>query len=139
VSEPRKTIKPILKEATEDENLPKLQIEIQNDPKNLAENGLSPEEHYLQRKMEVTKRDHEEFVAYLEEKRSREEQKRAERQWPAPRSGTQVVISRPPVSTKPCREYEPSRGRYFGETSMDREAERAIDRPPQPLENRLAG
>jgi type III secretory pathway component EscR len=82
MSEPRKTIKPILKEATEDENLPKLQIEIQDDPKNLAENGLSPEEHYLQRKMEVTKRDHEEFVAYLEEKRSREEQKRAQQSEP---------------------------------------------------------
>src|SRR5580704_17838321 len=82
MSEPRKTIKPILKEATEDQNLPKLQIEIQSDPKNLAKTGLSPEEHYLQRKMEVTQRDHEEFVAYLEEKRSREEQKRAEQSEP---------------------------------------------------------
>ena len=82
MSEPRKTIKPILKEATEDQNLPKLQIEIQSDPKNLAETGLSPEEHYLQRKMEVTQRDHEEFVTYLEEKRSREEQKRAEQSEP---------------------------------------------------------
>ena len=42
MSEPRKTIKPILKEATEDQNLPKLQIEIQSDPKNLAKTGLSP-------------------------------------------------------------------------------------------------
>jgi hypothetical protein len=52
MSEPRKTIKPILKEAAEDQNLPKLQIEIQTDPKNLAKTGLSPEEHYLQRKMD---------------------------------------------------------------------------------------
>ena len=81
--EPRRTIRPILKEATEDQNLPKLQIEIQSDPKNLAKTELSPEEHYLQRKMEVTQRDHEEFVLYsLRRKRSRDEQKRAEQSEP---------------------------------------------------------
>ncbi len=37
MSESRKTIRPILKEATEDQNLPKLQIEIQKRSKELGE------------------------------------------------------------------------------------------------------
>src|ERR1700732_78070 len=70
--------------------------------------------------------------------------KEAELSRPPARSRAQIVNSRPPVSTKPCREYEPSRGRarFIGpvlrRTSMDREADRSIPRPPQ-LENRVVG
>jgi thiocyanate desulfurase len=71
MSEPRETRRAILKQA--EENLPKLQIDIQNDPKT-----LSPEERYLKRKIEVTERDHEEFLNYLEAKRAAAEQKRAQ-------------------------------------------------------------
>jgi thiocyanate desulfurase len=78
MSEPRKTIKPILNEKEEKEDLPKLQIDLRNDSKSLIANPLSPEERYLRRKLEVTERDHDEFLAYLEAKRAREEENRTE-------------------------------------------------------------
>src|SRR5215475_11784952 len=97
MSERRTTRQPILKEA--EENLPKLQIDIQNDPKNLSVNPLSPEERYLKRKIEVTERDHEEFLAYLEAKRASEEEKRAQQTNPeqaerAPSGPAQVATSK---------------------------------------------
>ena len=80
MSEPRKTMKPILKEAGQ--TLPELKTDIQNDPKTLTTNALRPEEHYLKRQMDVTQQDHEEFLKYLEEKRAREEEKRARKSAP---------------------------------------------------------
>src|SRR5262245_61926526 len=100
MSEPRKTMKPILEEKEEKkEDLPKPHIELQNDPKNLPVNPLSPEERYLKRKIEVTERDHEEFLAYLEAKRASEEEKRAQQTNPeqaerAPSGPAQVATSK---------------------------------------------
>ncbi|MGH7785200.1 MAG: hypothetical protein ACREO5_15350, partial [Candidatus Binatia bacterium] len=74
MSETRKTAPPVWKEP--EEILPNFQVDTQNDPKNLNESPLSPTERYLKRKTEVTEQDHQEFLAYLEAKRAREEEKR---------------------------------------------------------------
>src|ERR1700756_3630405 len=74
MSEKRKTVTPVWKEP--EENLPKFEINEQNDSKNLSGSPLNPAERYLKRKIEVTEQDHQEFLAYLEAKRANEEEKR---------------------------------------------------------------
>ena len=88
MSEPRKTMKPILKEPGQ--NLPEFKTGIQNEPKPLITNALRPEEHYLKRQLDVTQQDHEEFLQYLEEKRAREEEKRVETSAPKPLESAQA-------------------------------------------------
>ena len=66
MSEPRRTK---LREET-----PKLQIEIEGEPKNLPVEPPSPEEVYLRRKAEVTAQDHAEFLKYQAEKEARDRQ-----------------------------------------------------------------
>jgi thiocyanate desulfurase len=87
MSEPQKATKPIL---TEKETLPKLKTVTENSPKTLIVNLINPEEHYRKRQLEVTHQDHEEFVKYLEEKRTREEEKRAQAVLPEPHASIQT-------------------------------------------------
>src|ERR1700745_4061735 len=74
MSEKRKTVTPVWKKP--EENLPKFEINEQNDPKHLSASPLSPAERYLKRKIEVTEQDHQEFLAYLQAKRASESEKR---------------------------------------------------------------
>ena len=93
MTEARKISKTILKGATEDQTLPNLQINIQNDPSSLADKPLSSEEHYLKRKAEVTQQDHKEFLEYQEEKRASEEEKRTRESAPEQPASTPIEIA----------------------------------------------
>jgi hypothetical protein len=80
MSEPRKAARPLLKDAGEQESPSTLPVAMQESPDGQAGAGLPPEQRYLDRKAEVTRQDHAEFLAYLDAKRAQEEQKRARQQ-----------------------------------------------------------
>src|SRR5437016_6179160 len=59
-------------------HLPDLKRDVRGDASNMPEASRSPVQNYLQRKQEVTQRDHEQFSAYVQEKSARDQQQTAQ-------------------------------------------------------------